>query len=83
MQQALQVITAETIVGKREAQLFSESDVSKNFRTTPLSVPELQHHLLKMILCLGVAVSEESRLLSFANDVRNAKVIAADGDGAR
>ena len=48
-------------------------------RATPLGVPVLKHHLFKVVLRLGISVSEKHCLLCFTDDVGNAEVVAVDG----
>ena len=80
MEKPLQVITAPAVIMIREFQPLPQGRLPKNFRAASLGIPVLKHHPLKVVLGLGISVSEKHGLLGFTDDVGNAKVVAVDGN---
>jgi len=51
---------------------------AQDLRTTALGIPVLNRHPLQVVLCLGEAVTEESRLDRFSHDMRHPVLIAVN-----
>jgi len=78
-QQALQIISVPTILMLEEMQVAPEGSRTLHFGAASLCVAILKHHLLQVVFCLGIPITEESGLFGLTDNMRYSVVVPIDG----